>query len=144
MGSGGFLPAVGCGLLAIGVAGTALATEDNSSPGLQDVILADRRIDRLPALEEVTVYATNGNAPSLSATTITRADMQQFNRDTLDRAFALASGTSVSMVGPRNETDIWIRGFDRWRVPLYQDGIPVYLPVDKRIDFRRFSTIDLG
>ena len=30
----------------------------------------------------------------------------------------------------RNETDVWIRGFDRWRIPIYQDGIPIYLPVD--------------
>src|SRR5262249_36979832 len=50
----------------------------------------------------------------------------------------------VSLVGPRNETDVWIRGFDRWRVPLYQDGIPVYLPVDNRIDFSRFSTLDVA
>src|SRR6185312_1539679 len=48
------------------------------------------------------------------------------------------------LTGARNETDIWIRGFDRWRVPLYQDGIPVYLAYDDRIDFSRFSTIDLA
>src|SRR6202012_1075625 len=88
--------------------------------------------------------SNTGGGVSLGGTTVTQADMQQFNRDTLDRAFVLASGTSVSLVGARNETDIWIRGFDRWRVPLYQDGIPVYLPYDDRIDFARFSTIDLA
>jgi iron complex outermembrane receptor protein len=135
MKSGGFFPAVGCGLLVAAAGGTALATEA--------VEVADTRADVLPSLEQVTVYATNSGGASLGATTVTRADMQQFNRETLDRAVTLASGTSMSMVGARNETDIWIRGFDRWRVPLYQDGIPVYLPVDNRIDFGRFSTIDL-
>jgi iron complex outermembrane receptor protein len=95
-------------------------------------------------LEEITVYAPQLNGTSLGGTTITKADIQQFNRDTLDAAIALASGATVSTVGARNETDIWIRGFDRWRVPLYQDGIPIYLPVDNRIDFGRFTTVDLS
>jgi iron complex outermembrane receptor protein len=75
---------------------------------------------------------------------VTQADIQEFNRDTLDTAVLLASGASVSSVGARNETNVWLRGFDRWRVPLYQDGIPIYLPVDNRIDFGRFSTLDLS
>ena len=134
---GGFLPACGLGLLVAGAAGTATAAPAADANNLSD-------------LEQVTVYApfsnvsTGGSGLSLGGTTVTQSDMQQFNRDTLDRAFVLASGTSVSMVGARNETDIWIRGFDRWRVPLYQDGIPVYLPYDDRIDFSRFSTVDLA
>ena len=108
-------PAVGLGLALAGVTGIAVA--DDASD--------------LSSLEQVTVYAphassgglVSGNV-SLGGTAITMTDMQQFNRDTLDRAFVLASGTSASLFGPRNETNIWIRGFDRWRVPLYQDGIP--------------------
>src|ERR1700692_50014 len=95
-------------------------------------------------LEQITVYAPQPNGTSLGGTTITQADVRQFNRDTLDTAVLLAPGASVSSVGARNETDIWIRGFDRWRVPLYQDGIPIYLPVDNRIDFGRFTTVDLS
>ncbi len=96
------------------------------------------------SLEEMTVYAPHLGGSALGGTTVTQADIQAFNRDTLDAAVLLASGTSVSSVGARNETNVWIRGFDRWRVPLYQDGIPIYLPVDDRIDFSRFSTLDLG
>ena len=95
-------------------------------------------------LEEMTVYAQHIGGSSLGGTTVTQADIQQFNRDTLDTAVLLASGATVSSVGARNETDVWLRGFDRWRVPLYQDGIPIYLPVDDRIDFSRFSTLDLS
>jgi iron complex outermembrane receptor protein len=95
-------------------------------------------------LEQITVYAPQLNGTSLGGTTITQTDVRQFNRDALDNAIELASGTSVISVGARNETNIWIRGFDRWRVPLYQDGIPIYLPVDDRIDFGRFSTLDLA
>ena len=95
-------------------------------------------------LEQVTVTAPRENGTSLGGAAVTQDDIQLFNRDTLDQAIQLASGTSVSAVGARNETNIWIRGFDRWRVPLYQDGIPVYLPVDNRIDFGRFSTVDIS
>jgi iron complex outermembrane receptor protein len=134
---------MGCGLLGFSLVGMHSAVADESPGASQEVLIADAAASKLPRLEEVTVYAPNGPGLSLGGATITRTDMQLFNRDTLDRAFVLASGTSVSTVGARNETDIWIRGFDRWRVPLYQDGIPVYLPVDNRIDFGRFGTIDL-
>lgn len=95
-------------------------------------------------LEQVTVYAPQADGTSLGGATLTQGDIQQFGRNTLDQAIQLASGTSVSAVGARNESNVWIRGFDRWRVPLYQDGIPVYLPVDNRIDFSRFTTVDIS
>ena len=95
-------------------------------------------------LEEVTVYALQPQGGSIGGSTVTQSDVRTFNRDTLDQAIALAPGTSISEVGARNETDVWIRGFDRWRVPLYQDGIPIFLPVDDRIDFGRFTTVDLA
>lgn len=96
------------------------------------------------SLEEVTVTAPLENGQSLGGSSITQSDMREFNRNTLDSAVQLASGTSISEVGARNETDVWIRGFDRWRIPIYQDGIPIYLPVDDRIDFGRFTTMDIG
>jgi iron complex outermembrane receptor protein len=134
---GAIVPASGIGLLVVGVSNVVAA-----APAAADT-------NNLTDLEQVTVYAPpseglTASGVALGGTTVTLDEMRQFNRDTLDRAFVLASGTSVSLLGQRNETDIWIRGFDRWRVPLYQDGIPVYLPYDDRIDFARFSTIDLA
>jgi iron complex outermembrane receptor protein len=96
------------------------------------------------ALGEVTVYAPRAANAVLGGSTITQDDIRQFNRDTLDTAIQLVPGATVSMVGARNEANIWIRGFDRFRVPLYIDGIPVYLPADNRIDFSRFSTSDIS
>jgi len=89
---------------------------------------------------EVNASAPAPDSGSLGGTTLTQDEIQLFNRDTLDKAIQLVPGASVSEMGARNETDIWIRGFDRWRVPLYIDGIPVYLPVDNRVDFSRLST----
>ena len=37
--------------------------------------------------------------------------------------------------GRRNESDIFVRGFGRWQVPLMVDGVRIYLPADNRLDF---------
>ena len=37
-----------------------------------------------------------------------------------------------------------MRGFDRFRVPLYMDGVRMYLPADNRLDFNRFLTADIA
>jgi iron complex outermembrane receptor protein len=73
-------------------------------------------------------------------------EIWNFNVNTLTDAVKRVPGVTSSFVsnGRRNEGDISVRGFDRWRVPLSIDGIRVYLPADNRIDFNRFLTPDLG
>jgi len=66
-------------------------------------------------LEQITVYAPHAGGSSLGGTTIGQADIQQFNRDTLDSAVLLAPGVTVSSVGARNETDVYA---DRSRFPI--------------------------
>lgn len=95
-------------------------------------------------LGEITITAPVRQGLALGGATVTQDEIRTFNRDTLDTAIELVPGATVSEVGARNESDVWLRGFDRWRVPLYIDGIPVYLPADNRIDFSRFSTSDIA
>jgi iron complex outermembrane receptor protein len=40
--------------------------------------------------------------------------------------------------------NIFVRGFDRWQVPLTVDGVRIYLPADNRLDFARFLTADIA
>lgn len=77
---------------------------------------------------------------------VSAGELWRFNANTLTDAVKLVPGVTSSFVsnGRRNEGDISVRGFDRWRVPLSIDGIRVYLPADNRIDFNRFLTPDLG
>lgn len=71
--------------------------------------------------------------------------MRLLNRETLDQALNAMPGVSISHAGnQRNEANFYIRGQDRWRVPLYIDGIRVYLPADNRIDIARFTTADVA
>ena len=95
-------------------------------------------------LGEVNASAPAPDSSEIGGSTVTQDDIKQFNRESLDRAIDLVPGASVSNVGGRNERDVWIRGFDRWRVPLTIDGIRVYLPADNRVDFGMFTTSDIA
>ena len=74
---------------------------------------------------------------------VSRAEMRRFNRDNVGDALNLLSGVSLS-TNSRNEKTVAIRGFDARQVPLYIDGIPVYVPYDGYVDFNRFTTADLA
>lgn len=52
--------------------------------------------------------------------------------------FVNVLGAAVSRVGLRNETAVFLRGFDLRRVPLFIDGVPVYVPWDGVVDLDRF------
>lgn len=53
-------------------------------------------------------------------------------------------GVVLSQVGPRNETQMWVRGFDSRQTGLYLDGVPIYVPYDGNVDLARFSTSELS
>jgi len=77
--------------------------------------------------------------------TITNRQTETFARNTLDQAVNIAPGVNAYTTGgQRNEQNIYVRGFDRWQVPLTVDGVRVYLPVDNRLDFARFLTPDIA
>jgi len=105
---------------------------------------ADQAAPDLSTLEQVTVSAPVEGGTSFGGVSVSRDDMLTFDRNTLDEALLLSSGASISTLGARNETSVWLRGFNHWEVPLYQDGVPIYLPYDNRIDYSRFSTVDLS
>ncbi|NBV16101.1 TonB-dependent receptor [Janthinobacterium sp.] len=84
-----------------------------------------------------------GQAEPQVGTQVSRAEMRRFNRDNVGDALNLLSGVSLS-TNSRNEKTVAIRGFDARQVPLYIDGIPVYVPYDGYVDFNRFTTADLA
>lgn len=88
---------------------------------------------------------TLGQLDLIGGSTITNEAMWTFNKQTLDKAVQMAPGvTSHSAGGRRNEQDIFVRGFNRFRVPLSIDGVRIYLPADNRLDMARFLTPDLS
>ncbi len=102
-------------------------------------------------LGEIVVYGGSGSkssdigGQSVSQSVVSAADIHKTNRNTLDDALATTPGVEASNTGgSRNERMIYVRGFDRFQVPLYIDGVRVYLPADNRLDYGRFLTPDLS
>lgn len=96
-------------------------------------------------LGQIIVTASPPKGIEISGETLTAEAIYAFNRQTLDEAVNVMPGVAASNSGgSRNERLIFVRGFDRFQVPLSIDGIRVYLPADNRLDFGRFLTADIA
>ncbi len=97
-------------------------------------------------LGEINVTAARDGGAGVGSSVITRDQIWNFNRNSLDQAVNIVPGvvSTLDSNGRRNESDIFVRGFGRWQVPLMIDGVRVYLPADNRLDFSRFLTSDIS
>ncbi|WP_221391213.1 TonB-dependent siderophore receptor [Dyadobacter sp. NIV53] len=97
--------------------------------------------ERVFQLGEVKISGT-GNTDS--SQTLTYRQIEKFNRTDISSALNILPGVSIANVGPRNESVVYIRGFDLRQVPVFIDGVPVYVPYDGYVDMGRFTTFDLA
>lgn len=83
---------------------------------------------------------------SVGGSVLTSEQTWTFQKLSLDDIVNLAPGvvSTLDANGRRNESDIFVRGFGRWQVPLMVDGVRIYLPADNRLDFGRFLTADIA
>lgn len=65
---------------------------------------------------------------------ITSKTMEAQNKMEVSKALNLLPGVTLTASGPRNESMVSVRGFDLRQVPVYMDGIPVYVPYDGYVD----------
>jgi iron complex outermembrane receptor protein len=120
---------------------TTVSGSGGASPASGDVELTGDASYEGPAIGAFTL----GQIDMIGGSTITNEAIWTYNKQSLPDAVDLAPGVnSHSAGGRRNEGDIYVRGFDRLRVPLSIDGVRVYLPADNRIDMNRFLTPDLA
>lgn len=70
--------------------------------------------------------------------------MESQNKTDVSNVLNMLPGVSLAASGPRNESMVSIRGFDLRQVPVYMDGIPIYVPYDGYVDLARFTTFDLA
>ncbi len=75
---------------------------------------------------------------------VTSKAMESQNKMEVSKALNMLPGVSLTASGPRNESMVSVRGFDLRQVPVYMDGIPVYVPYDGYVDLARFTTFDLA
>lgn len=89
--------------------------------------------------------STAASTTSTSETaTVGSQTMRQFDRNTVGTALDMLPGVDIGKVGARNEQVAFVRGFDLRQVPVFVDGIPVYVPYDGYVDLARFTTLDLA
>ncbi|MBB5685629.1 TonB-dependent receptor plug domain-containing protein [Sphingobium boeckii] len=97
------------------------------------------------SLGQIIVTAPPSADTPITSEGVSSEAIYRFNRNTLDEAASLIPGVvAANSGGSRNERLIFVRGFDRFQVPLSIDGIRVYLPADNRLDYGRFLTPDIA
>ena len=96
------------------------------------------------ALGEVLVVGTEDAGGDGTAAQVTGAQADRRGRANVADAAALAPGVTLTRIGGRNEAAAIVRGFDTRQVPLFIDGIPVYVPYDGNVDMGRFDTFGMS
>lgn len=74
---------------------------------------------------------------------LSQQQMRQDKGDSVGQALAVLPGVALSRTS-RNEDVVYLRGFDARQVPLFVDGVPLYVPYDGYVDYARFTTFDLA
>ena len=97
-------------------------------------------------LGEIVVVGRADGQPGVGGAVLTSRQIWSFDRKSLDQAVNMLPGvvSTFDANGRRNESDVFVRGFGRWQVPLMVDGVRIYLPADNRLDFSRFLTADVS
>lgn len=99
----------------------------------------------LGAIETVEVVGERGSDWSAPlAARIDAEDLLRFERHDVAGAVNLLPGVTIHNVGGRSERLVFVRGFNSRQVPLFIDGIPVYVPFDGNVDLGRFTTFDVA
>lgn len=78
-------------------------------------------------------------ATAMTTDTVDAETLAAKHRDDLSEALDLIPGVSVQNLGQRRERLISVRGFSSRQVPLFIDGVPVYVPYDGNVDLARFG-----
>lgn len=108
------------------------------------VVMAEEPVSPVFALGEVLVVGAENTEGEGTETRVTGAQAEQRMRRDVAAAAALAPGVTLMRVGGRNESMAYVRGFDTRQVPLFIDGIPVYVPYDGNVDMGRFDVFDMA
>ena len=70
--------------------------------------------------------------------------LTQLEKHNVAEALATMAGVTLDKSGNRNELQVRVRGFNSRQVPVFYDGVPVYVPYDGNLDLSRFLTFGLG
>lgn len=96
----------------------------------------------LPAAEDtMTVW---GSPEANTSTVVTPETFTQLDKRNVAEALTIVPGVTLQKSGGRNELQVRVRGFDNRQVPVFYDGVPIYIPYDGNLDLGRFLTSNLA
>jgi iron complex outermembrane receptor protein len=125
---------------------TASAQQSPTPPASDPATPAADDAARVFDMGRIVVVGTPDGQPVVGGALLRSERLWMFDRQSLDQAVNVVPGvvSTFDSNGRRNESDIFVRGFGRWQVPLMIDGVRIYLPADNRLDFARFLTADIA
>ena len=123
------------------IAVPAIAQENQPTDGNLETADGERRTTPFPSGE---IIVTGERTPKPATIAVIDAEaIDTLDLSRLSDAVAVLPGihrNPGNRGGARNETGIFLRGFDQSRVPLLVDGVPVYVPYDGYVDLDRLLT----
>ena len=105
---------------------------------------SEETLNRVFTLGEIEVVSRGEQSKNTTVDKVYYDEMRLFDRNNLADAIDLLPGVTLSESGGRGEFMAYVRGFDLKHVPIYLDGIPIYVPYDGYPDLARFTTFDLS
>ncbi len=95
-------------------------------------------------LGEIDVKSTSDQPQGFKGETISEQTMQSIQALDVGQALSNVTGVTPTMTGQRNESQVYIRGFNQNQITLNVDGIPIYVPYDGNVDLSRLLVPNLS
>lgn len=95
-------------------------------------------------LGQVEVTSSVDISQNKTTQVLSSQDIKESESKTVVDALQNIPGVFIDQTGPKNQMDVRIRGFKKSRVPVYIDGIPIYVPYNRETDLSRFTTYDIS
>ncbi|HFE2765867.1 TPA: TonB-dependent receptor plug domain-containing protein, partial [Escherichia coli] len=96
------------------------------------------------AQESDTLTVWSSPVSSTTTTVLDQPTMKALDKQNVAQALSVVPGVVLQKSGSRNEEQVKVRGFDSRQVPVYFDGVPIYVPYDGNLDLARILTNNLG
>ncbi len=94
--------------------------------------------------ENETLTVWSSPVPTATASILSQQTMRELDKQNVAQALSVIPGVVLQKSGNRNEQQVKVRGFNSRQVPVYFDGVPIYVPYDGNLDLGRFLTSDVA
>lgn len=95
-------------------------------------------------LGQVEVTSSADISQNKTTEVVTSENIKDSESKNVVQALERVPGVFLEKIGAKNQASIRIRGFKSTRVPIYVDGIPIYVPYNRQTDLSLFTPYDLS